>query len=148
MKMKIWFDMDGTIADLYGVRGWLPMVEASDTTPYEMAKPLVNMARLARYLNRLQKMGHEIGIISWTSKGGTDIYNGQVALAKMVWLYKHLPSVTWDNIKIVGYGVNKQVVCGSGILFDDEQKNREAWGKGAYMPERIFEVLKKISENA
>ena len=98
MKMKIWFDMDGTIADLYGVRGWLPMVEASDTTPYEMAKPLVNMARLARYLNRLQKMGHEIGIISWTSKGGTDIYNGQVALAKMVWLYKHLPSVTWDNI--------------------------------------------------
>ena len=144
--MKIWFDMDGTIADLYGVRGWLPMLEASDPTPYETAKPLVNMARLARYLNRLQKMGHEIGIISWTSKGGTDIYNGQVALAKMVWLHKHLPSVAWDSIKIVKYGMNKQTACGSGILFDDEKKNRETWGAGAYKPERIFEVLKKVAE--
>ena len=24
--MKIWFDMDGTIADLYAVEGWLPML--------------------------------------------------------------------------------------------------------------------------
>ena len=24
--MRIWFDMDGTIADLYGVNGWLEML--------------------------------------------------------------------------------------------------------------------------
>ena len=68
---KIWFDMDGTIADLYGVENWLPMLIDSDPTPYEIARPLVNLSRLARYLNRLQKMGFEIGVISWLSKPST-----------------------------------------------------------------------------
>ena len=31
--MTIWFDMDGTIADLYGVEGWLEMLIAKDETP-------------------------------------------------------------------------------------------------------------------
>ena len=145
--MKIWFDMDGTIADLYGVENWLDYLMASDTTPYLAAKPLVNLSILARYLKRAQKVGHEIGIISWTSKGGTDLYNGEVALAKMVWLYKHLPSVTWDNIKIVAYGTNKYEACGDGILFDDEAHNREAWKDEAYTPEKILEVLKKVLDN-
>ena len=145
--MKIWFDMDGTIADLYGVENWLDYLMASDTTPYLAAKPLVNLSLLARYLNRAQKVGHEIGIISWTSKGGTDLYNGEVALAKMVWLHKHLPSVVWDNIKIVAYGTNKYEACGDGILFDDEAHNREAWKDEAYTPEKILEVLKKVLDN-
>ena len=145
--MKIWFDMDGTIADLYGVENWLDYLMASDTTPYLAAKPLVNLSLLARYLNRAQKEGHEIGIISWTSKGGTDLYNGEVALAKMVWLHKHLPSVVWDNIKIVAYGTNKYETCGNGILFDDEAHNREAWEDEAYTPDEILKVLKKVLDN-
>ena len=28
--MRIWFDMDGTIADLYGVEDWLPKLRAYD----------------------------------------------------------------------------------------------------------------------
>jgi phosphoglycolate phosphatase-like HAD superfamily hydrolase len=67
-KEKIWFDMDGTIADFYGVEGWLADLEAYNVRPYAIAKPLVNMQRLARRLNTLQKMGYEIGIISWLSK--------------------------------------------------------------------------------
>ena len=145
--MKIWFDMDGTIADLYGVENWLDYLLASDTTPYLAAKPLLNLSLLARYLNKAQKQGHEIGVISWTSKGGTDLYNGEVALAKMVWLHKHLPSVVWDNIKIVAYGTNKKVTCGDGILFDDELNNRRIWGADAYTPDRIFEILKEVMED-
>ena len=145
--MKIWFDMDGTIADLYGVENWLDYLMASDTTPYLAAKPLVNLSLLARYLNRAQKVGHEIGIISWTSKGGTDLYNGEVALAKMVWLHKHLPSVAWDNIKIVAYGTNKYETCGDGILIDDEARNRETWEDEAYEPNMIFEILKEVMED-
>jgi hypothetical protein len=30
------FDMDGTIADFYGVTGWLDYLKAEDTTPYEV----------------------------------------------------------------------------------------------------------------
>ena len=70
--MKIWFDMDGTIADLYGVLGWLEAIIARDTRPYTEAKGIGNLALIARLLNKAQANGHEIGIISWTAKNGTD----------------------------------------------------------------------------
>ena len=53
---EINFDMDGTIADLYGVEGWLDYLMNKDVTPYANAKALVNLSALARVLNRLQKM--------------------------------------------------------------------------------------------
>ena len=43
MKKEIWFDMDGTIADLYGINGWLDMLLEENARPYEIAKPLLNM---------------------------------------------------------------------------------------------------------
>ena len=70
--MKICFDMDGTIADLYGVENWLEYLLEENVKPYKIAKPLVNMSALARRLNKLQRKGYEIGVISWTSKGGSE----------------------------------------------------------------------------
>lgn len=141
---KIFFDLDGTIVDLYGVNGWLEMLRASDPTPFTVAKPLVNLSRLARYLNRLQKVGYEIGVISWLSRGSTPEYDAMVSGAKMFWLGRHLPSVKWDEIKIVPYGTNKWKECGEGILFDDDVRNREEWDGNAYEPEQIFEILAEI----
>ena len=60
------FDMDGTIADLYGVDGWLDDLINGNTRPYDIAKPLLNMSALARVLNKLQRLGYKINIISWT----------------------------------------------------------------------------------
>ena len=105
---------------------------------------MLRMATLARLLNRLQREGWKIGIISWLSKCGTDLYDGQVTLAKMLWLHKHLPSVNWDTIHIVKYGTNKYNVCGGGILFDDEAHNRETWGDLAYEPDQILQVLRNL----
>lgn len=143
--MKIWFDMDGTIADLYGVEGWLEMLIAENASPYANARPLINLSLLARMLNKAQKEGNEIGIISWLSKNGSDEYGEKVTEAKLGWLKKHLASVEWDSIEIVKYGTNKYSICKSGILFDDEEKNRNEWKDEAYEPEKIFEILKKIS---
>lgn len=143
--MTIWYDLDGTIANLYGVEGWLTALRAYDPTPYAIAKPLVNMSRLARYLNRLQKCGYKIGVVSWLSKDPNPSYGALVTSAKMFWLSKHLPSVKWDEIKIVPYGVNKWEICGEGILFDDEQPNRESWqGEAAYDPCEMFTVLAEL----
>ena len=50
MKKEIWLDMDGTIADLYGVDNWLEYLEAEDEKPYRIAKPLVNMENPAKEL--------------------------------------------------------------------------------------------------
>ena len=143
--MKIWFDMDGTIADLYGVRDWLPAILARDTRPYEIARGIGNLALIARLLNKVQKNGHEIGIISWTAKNAPADYNARIATAKREWLGKHLASVKWNEIKVVDYGTNKKTACGGGILFDDEEPNRVTWGAGAHEPREIVEVLKKMA---
>lgn len=144
--MTIWFDMDGTLADLYGVENWLPMVRASDPTPYMVARPLVNLSALARVLNRLRREGYEIGVISWTSKTGTPDYNAAVTAAKYAWLSKHLPSVDFDEIHVVPYGTPKQIFAHSDddILFDDEAKNRENWTGLALDVTDIIGALKAL----
>lgn len=141
---KIWFDMDGTIADLYGVENWLPMLIAHDPTPYAIAAPLLRLAILARELNKVQRAGYEIGIISWLAKNSNHDYDEAVTAAKLAWLAKHLPSVRWNEVKIVAYGTSKITECGGGILFDDEDKNRNEWGEGAYEPSQILNILKGL----
>ena len=140
----IYFDLDGTLAGLYDVPNWLSMLIASDPTPYKLAAPLVNMNILARKLNKLQRAGYKIGVISWLSKSSTPEYDKAVTAAKLWWLNKHLNSVNWDEIKIVAYGTSKITECGGGILFDDEDKNRNEWGEGAYEPNEIFTILKVL----
>jgi len=122
------FDMDGTFVDLYGVSNWLDYLDNEDTTPYEVAKPFFSMSLFARYLNRLQKQGHEINIVSWCSKNGSTDFNQRVVEAKKKWLKQHLPSVHFDNVYIVPYGTPKhQVVKSGGFLFDDEFNNCRGW---------------------
>ena len=145
MQKEIWFDMDGTIADLYGVEGWLDMLLNENTRPYEIAKPLVNMRELAKVLNRLIEKGWEIGVISWLAKNGTNDYNKKVATAKMKWLAKHLKSVKFAKIDIVEYGTPKQINR-NGILFDDEKQNRENWLGIAYNVENIIQVLRELEK--
>lgn len=145
MTRAIYFDMDGTIADLYGVPNWLEYLVNGDTLPYKAARPLVNMNTLARLLNRLQADGYHIGIVSWLSKSGTESYNEAVTKAKLAWLNKHLHSVHWDEIVIVPYGTPKhEVVSVDGILFDDEEHNRTDWTGTAYDVENIIEILKGL----
>ena len=147
MNTKICFDMDGTIADLYGVENWLYYLENEMTFPYEVAKPLVHLSTLARRLNNLQKAGYTIAIISWTSKTGSDEYNKAVAEVKRQWLAKHLPSVSWDEIHIIPYGTPKTCFCNSlfDVLFDDEERNRNTWDGVACTEKEIFEMLKIFS---
>lgn len=143
MTKVINFDMDGTLANFYGVENWLEYLMAEDATPYEVARPLLNLQALARILNRLQREGWKINIISWLSKNGSDNYNARVTETKKAWLEKHLASVHFDNIIIVKYGTPKHTL-GNGILFDDEEPNRNAWGVGAYDVQNIIEILKNL----
>ena len=140
---EINFDMDGTIADLYGVDGWLDCLMNKDTKPYAQAKALVNLSALARVLNRLQRNGYKICVISWLAKVNDNDYNRRITDVKIAWLAKHLPSVKWDKITIVPYGTPKST-CGNGILFDDEKPNRDEWVGNAYDVDNIIEVLKKL----
>ena len=147
MNKAIYFDMDGTIANLYAIDGWLPMLRNNDSTPYKEAKPMVRMNVLARRLNKLQKDGYTIGIISWLAKDGNKEYNEKVTNAKREWLNKHLKSVNWNEVHIVEYGTPKHNIVRypNGILFDDEDRNRNEWTGTAYDEKEILNVLKAIN---
>ena len=146
LNITINFDMDGTIADLYGVENWLDYLINENTLPYEMAKPLVRLNHLARRLNTLQRNGYHIAVISWLSKSGSEEYNRAVTEVKIEWLRKHLPSVEWDRVTIVPYGTPKENFCNNplDILFDDEERNRNNWTGRAYDVQNILEILREI----
>jgi 5'(3')-deoxyribonucleotidase len=146
MRKTIWFDMDGTIADLYAVDNWLPRLRAADPTPYTEAAVMLNMSVLARYLHKLQQLGYWVGIISWASKNATKEYDNMVAEAKRQWLSEHLPSVEFDFTLITAYGIPKEqwMNTDSDILFDDNEEIREAWNGEAYEPTEILSVLKEL----
>ena len=146
MTKAIYFDLDGTLCGLYDVPNWLDMLRNYDPTPYAVATPMLRMASLARILNRLQREGYIIGIVSWLSKEPTQEYNMAVTQAKLEWLNLHLPSVRFDEIHIVAYGTPKSSVVevAGGILFDDEERNRNEWTGTAYGVENIIEVLRGL----
>lgn len=144
----IYFDMDGTLADLYGVDNWLPKLRAENAMPYVEAEPLVDLSEMERLLTELQYIGYTLGIISWTSKGGSAEYNKAVRKAKLEWLAGCFPEIEFDEIHIVKYGTRKDYIAKDkhGIIFDDDERVREKWRGEAINPnyEDIIESLKKL----
>lgn len=143
--MMIWFDMDGTLADLYGVDGWLEMLIAHDATPYAIAKPLVTLSLLARLMNKAQRKGFKVGIVTALAKGSDEAYDKAVIEAKLGWLGSHLKSVQFDEIKFVSYDfVKNGINSGNDILFDDEARHLEKWTGEAHHASEMVEVLKTL----
>lgn len=153
MNKAIYFDMDGTLANLYGVDNWLEKLRNYDASPYAEADVKLNMQALAHRLNRLQKHGYTIGVISWLSKESNKEYDEEVAKAKSEWLKKHLGSVKFDEIHFVKYGKRKSRVAKvkDGILFDDNDKVRKEWIRRnpngwAFAEKDILAILDDLSK--
>lgn len=142
------FDMDGTIADLYGVEGWLPMLRAENPKPYEIAKPMYDMNELIEILNALKEIGYIIAITSWLSMNASREYNNAVRQAKKQWLDEN--NFPYDEIHLVKYGTTKanctRHLGGYQILVDDNEKVRQGWNLGGTINanENIIEQLKML----
>lgn len=122
----IWLDMDGTIADLYSVPDWLPMLRSENSKPYRVAEPLFNQFQV-KFLQNYIAAGGQVSIISWTSKCGSAAYNKRVRAAKVEWLKRNLP-LPYAEIHVVKYGTPKSKFGKAGdILIDDEQQNLECY---------------------
>ena len=77
----IWFDMDGTFVDFYGVEGWLDDLMVSSTRPYEVAKPLYKITDFINMIFTLRAQGYKIGVISWSSKARDESFDKLVRVA-------------------------------------------------------------------
>ena len=151
LKM-ICFDMDGTIVDFYGVNGWLEMGNSGNTTPYEIAKPLWDMVKLAAILQKARAKGIEIRIITWLWGGGNADFAERTRQAKREWLARY--GFPFDHFHGVKYGATKAdsirrylAENETAIIFDDSAKVRKGWHLGeAVNPqtENIIEYLQGI----
>jgi hypothetical protein len=152
MTKMICFDMDGTIANLYGVQGWLEMIENENPKPYEIAEPMWDMVELATTLKMLQIKGYEIRVITWLAKDSTEEYKALTRQAKLEWLEKY--GFPYNKFHGIAYGTTKANcirqhldINETAILIDDNDKIRQGWNWGATIDpttENIIDILKAL----
>ena len=146
MGKMICFDMDGTIADLYGVPNWLAKLRDEDPSPYMEAKPLWDMEKLREVLVALIYEGWEIRVISWLSKDATKEYNKAVRKAKRDWLEKY--NFPADKVHLVAYGTTKanavRASATAAVLVDDNEKVRNGWHLGDTIDPMDGDLIEKL----
>ena len=151
MNKILVFDMDGTIANLYGVEGWLDDLINKNVRPYEVAEPLYDMDTLVLVLEMLKGLGWKIAVTSWLAKNSNDEYDARVKAVKKEWLNRF--GFPYDFLNIVPYGVDKSSVTanlgGFQVLIDDEEKNLKDWKNGLTIDAKndILSMLLKILDN-
>lgn len=147
MKKYLMFDMDGTIADLYGVEDWLPMLRAENPLPYVIAKPLYNMTWLASILRAFKNKGWKVAVVTWGSKFASPAYNAEVAEVKKQWLDEY--DFPYDEFIFQPYGTPKNeginLRHGRQVLIDDNEEVRNDWlGETIDATKDIINELQKL----
>lgn len=153
MNKTLVFDMDGTIADFYGVENWLEDLKAENPRPYKVAKPLYNMDILNEIIKIFKDMGWKIVVTTWLAKGSTKNYDNLVREAKLAWLEKY--NFPYDEIHLVKYGTTKANCTrkhgGFQILIDDNDSIRNGWSLGNTINaneniiDKLIDLLEEIS---
>lgn len=132
MNKVLVFDMDGTIADLYGVDGWLEMLRAEDTTPYAKAKPMYDMDALNFILYMLKNAGYKVVVTTWLAKDSSKDFERKTATVKKKWLDDF--NFPYDMFYPISYGVEKSLstknLGGVQYLIDDNADVRKTWSNG------------------
>lgn len=151
-ERTIFFDMDGTIADLYGQENWLKDLRSNNTRPYELAKPLYSMDKLNSLLIALKSFGYRIGVITWGAKNATKDYDKEVRRVKREWINTNFP--VCQEFHYQSYGTPKtkatyqNVKINKDILIDDNAEIRAQWEKKggiAINPdENLFSILAQL----
>ena len=118
MKRKIvYLDMDGTIADLYGINNWLERLRDEDSTIFTECETLITEKALFD-LYPVEK--YEIRILSMTPKKATKRYCMSVIAQKNEWLDTHFPHI--KKRIYLPYGHNKNLKNSvNKILIDDSE---------------------------
>lgn len=150
-KVKmICFDMDGTIADLYGVNGWLEDLRAFNARPYEQAEPMWEMTELANALMACKNVGIEIRVITWLSAETTTEYDELVRVAKREWLEAN--GFIYDHFHGVKYGTTKASCVSryleeeeTAILIDDNAKVRNGWSLGETVDPTTTNIIEYLT---
>lgn len=148
MKKMLCFDMDGTIADLYGVDNWLEKIKKNDPLPYAIANPMWDMVELREVVQELIAKDWEIRIITWLAKNAKKEYKNKVRKVKLDWLNQY--GFPYQVCHIVQYGTPKTNCVRNKadyiVLVDDDEVNRKKWTLGDTIDPTAVNLIKVLRE--
>lgn len=129
-RTVVYLDMDGTIADLYGMKNWLEKLENEAKGLFLGCEPLVSEEEL-EYIFPSEM--YELRICSMTPKDASDEYCQVVIEEKNQWLDKYFPNIT--RRVYMKYGNNKNLKNSRNhILVDDNEIIRNTFKGKAFAP--------------
>ena len=133
-RITVLLDMDGTIADLYGIENWLPRLRNSDENIFLECAPMVTQEVL---FETFPQDKFEIKIKSMTPLGATVEYCENVIKQKTQWLKKYFPKI--ENMAFLEYGEDKKEK-GSRTMYlvDDSEKIRTNFDGVALNPKNLW----------
>lgn len=150
-ELNIYFDMDGTIADLYGSEGWLEKIQASAPV-FRSLMPLVDMLALQKVMGLLRQDDVNFGIISWLPMDASEEYAWKCAVEKSEWLLENFGTDAFNECYLVPYDTPKHEVLNrkltkNDVLIDDNWDVLLQWikaGGRAIHNSQILNYLVKL----
>ena len=133
-KTSVYLDMDGTIADLYGQKGWLETLRKETDGLFINCAPLTTEEEL---LTIFPTNHYTIKILSMTPKNASKDYCKRVIAEKNAWLNKYFPQI--KNRIYLAYGNNKNLKnSANAILVDDNETIRNNFRGLAINPAELW----------
>lgn len=136
----IWFDMDGTIYELFQIPNWLHYIESGRYAIYNVAGyARTGIERIANAIAILQAQGWRVGVLTWADKRlAKDSERIQdIADIKHAWLRKNVKPLSDNGLFFCfEYGKDKAAFLeeqgldsydGYNILVDDNALVRDMW---------------------
>lgn len=151
---KIYFDMDGTVADLYGEKNWLNNLRNEREGSFINLRPLVDMNELAMVCHQLMNLGYSFGVITWLPMGASYEFERVCEEEKRAWVEEFMPWVS--EFYAQSYGVPKQYApskrAAEMILIDDNAEVRAMWNTEVQRSsidatQDIIKELRKLLDN-
>ena len=120
MNKIVYFDMDGTISDLYGVTNVFKRLDSLDANVYYEAKPI------DKYINMLKEfhnMGYKVVILSCLGMISDKQFDEDTICNKNKWLDEYVGKQYIDErIYIPNTKHKEQYIKEYGILVDDDTR--------------------------
>lgn len=106
MSKKIYFDLDGTVYNLYGVENWLEKLRNEISGAFLEGDFLVDYENFMDCIEELIRQDYTFGVITWLPTQASPEYEEICRKEKIEWINDYLPFVS--EINICSYGILKQ----------------------------------------
>ena len=134
MSIKVYFDLDGTLYNLYGIENWLETIETEQKGIFNsyglnLVERIKDLEELDEVIKQLSIYGVEFNVITWLPMGASVEYEEICAKEKKEWVRKYLPFI--NEIVCQPYGTPKQKGISKRaskmILIDDNKEVCNMW---------------------